>query len=76
MFQAELIESSSEEDESGLLDEKTSRSLVDMEDLGNIMKNVKKAKVRFHPPLLGLEPLMPASINHSDRLMTSCTQQK
>ncbi|XP_054883755.1 S-adenosyl-L-methionine-dependent tRNA 4-demethylwyosine synthase TYW1 isoform X2 [Poeciliopsis prolifica] len=43
--QVELIESSSEEEgESGLSDEKTSRSLVDVEDLGNIMNNVKKAK--------------------------------
>uniref|UniRef100_A0A3B5LPT7 Flavodoxin-like domain-containing protein n=1 Tax=Xiphophorus couchianus TaxID=32473 RepID=A0A3B5LPT7_9TELE len=49
LFQVELIESSSEEEESGLSGEKMSRSVVDMEDLGNIMNNVKRAKVRFHP---------------------------
>ncbi|XP_038141891.1 S-adenosyl-L-methionine-dependent tRNA 4-demethylwyosine synthase TYW1 isoform X2 [Cyprinodon tularosa] len=42
----DLIESSSEEEESVLPDEKASRSVVDVEDLGNIMNNVKKAKVR------------------------------
>ncbi|KAM4741962.1 S-adenosyl-L-methionine-dependent tRNA 4-demethylwyosine synthase TYW1 [Anableps anableps] len=42
--EVELIESSSEEEESGLADEKISRSVVDVEDLGNIMNNVKKAK--------------------------------
>uniref|UniRef100_A0A4W6CWS1 S-adenosyl-L-methionine-dependent tRNA 4-demethylwyosine synthase TYW1 n=1 Tax=Lates calcarifer TaxID=8187 RepID=A0A4W6CWS1_LATCA len=39
----ELIESSSDEDESGLQDEKKSGSVVDMEDLGNIMNSAKKA---------------------------------
>ncbi|XP_023271837.1 S-adenosyl-L-methionine-dependent tRNA 4-demethylwyosine synthase [Seriola lalandi dorsalis] len=39
-----LIESSSDEDESGLQDEKKSGSVVDMEDLGNIMNSAKKAK--------------------------------
>ncbi|KAG7217591.1 hypothetical protein INR49_021277 [Caranx melampygus] len=39
-----LIESSSDDDESSLQDEKKSRSVVDMEDLGNIMNSVKKAK--------------------------------
>uniref|UniRef100_A0A3B3YXL3 S-adenosyl-L-methionine-dependent tRNA 4-demethylwyosine synthase TYW1 n=1 Tax=Poecilia mexicana TaxID=48701 RepID=A0A3B3YXL3_9TELE len=42
---SELIESSSEEEESGWPDEKTSRSVVDVEDLGNIMNSVKKAKL-------------------------------
>ncbi|XP_014848907.1 PREDICTED: S-adenosyl-L-methionine-dependent tRNA 4-demethylwyosine synthase [Poecilia mexicana] len=42
--EVELIESSSEEEESGWPDEKTSRSVVDVEDLGNIMNSVKKAK--------------------------------
>ncbi|XP_027854776.1 S-adenosyl-L-methionine-dependent tRNA 4-demethylwyosine synthase TYW1 isoform X1 [Xiphophorus couchianus] len=42
--EVELIESSSEEEESGLSGEKMSRSVVDMEDLGNIMNNVKRAK--------------------------------
>lgn len=41
----ELVESSSDEDESGLTGEK--RSVVDLEDLGNLMKNAKKAKVRI-----------------------------
>ena len=45
-FQEELIESSSDE-ESGPQDEKKSASVVDVEDLGNIMNSVKKAKVRF-----------------------------
>uniref|UniRef100_A0A4W6CWJ8 S-adenosyl-L-methionine-dependent tRNA 4-demethylwyosine synthase TYW1 n=1 Tax=Lates calcarifer TaxID=8187 RepID=A0A4W6CWJ8_LATCA len=40
----ELIESSSDEDESGLQDEKKSGSVVDMEDLGNIMNSAKKSK--------------------------------
>lgn len=48
LFQEDLIESSS--DESGLQDEKKSASVVDMEDLGNIMNSAKKAKVRLCPP--------------------------
>ncbi|KAI3354018.1 hypothetical protein L3Q82_018576 [Scortum barcoo] len=40
----ELIESSSDEEESGPQDEKKSASVVDMEDLGNIMNSAKKAK--------------------------------
>ncbi|CAB1450387.1 unnamed protein product [Pleuronectes platessa] len=40
----ELMESSSDEDESGPQDEKRSGSVVDMEDLGNIMTSMKKAK--------------------------------
>ncbi|XP_062241579.1 S-adenosyl-L-methionine-dependent tRNA 4-demethylwyosine synthase TYW1 [Platichthys flesus] len=40
----ELMESSSDEDESGPQDEKKSGSVVDMEDLGNIMTSMKKAK--------------------------------
>ncbi|XP_008301206.1 S-adenosyl-L-methionine-dependent tRNA 4-demethylwyosine synthase TYW1, partial [Stegastes partitus] len=40
----ELIESSSDEDESGPSGERKSGSVVDMEDLGNIMNSVKKAK--------------------------------
>ncbi|MEQ2195835.1 S-adenosyl-L-methionine-dependent tRNA 4-demethylwyosine synthase, partial [Xenoophorus captivus] len=47
--EVDLIESSSEDEESVLPDEKISRSVVDVEDLGNIMTNIKKAKVRFHP---------------------------
>ncbi|KAK5601152.1 S-adenosyl-L-methionine-dependent tRNA 4-demethylwyosine synthase [Crenichthys baileyi] len=42
--EVDLIESSSEDEESVLPDEKISRSVVDVEDLGNIMTNVKKAK--------------------------------
>uniref|UniRef100_A0A8C2Z9U7 tRNA 4-demethylwyosine synthase (AdoMet-dependent) n=1 Tax=Cyclopterus lumpus TaxID=8103 RepID=A0A8C2Z9U7_CYCLU len=45
----ELVESSSDEEESGLQDEEKSGSVVDMEDLGNIMSSAKRAKVRlFH----------------------------
>lgn len=40
------MESSSDE-ESGLQDEKNSTSVLDMEDLGTIMKRAKKAKVRL-----------------------------
>lgn len=50
LFQEDLIESSSDEEESGLQDEKKSASVVDMEDLGNIMNSAKKAKVRLCPP--------------------------
>lgn len=39
------MESSSDEEESALQDKKRSGSVVDVEDLGNIMNNVKKAKV-------------------------------
>ncbi|XP_036005758.1 S-adenosyl-L-methionine-dependent tRNA 4-demethylwyosine synthase TYW1 isoform X2 [Fundulus heteroclitus] len=42
--EADLIESSSEEEDSVLAEDKRSRSVVDVEDLGNIMNNVKKAK--------------------------------
>uniref|UniRef100_A0AAQ6AI66 S-adenosyl-L-methionine-dependent tRNA 4-demethylwyosine synthase TYW1 n=1 Tax=Amphiprion ocellaris TaxID=80972 RepID=A0AAQ6AI66_AMPOC len=42
----ELIESSSDEEESGPSDEKKSGSVVDMEDLGNIMNSIKKAKAK------------------------------
>lgn len=41
------MESSSDDEESGQQREKKSASVVDMEDLGNIMNSVKKAKVRF-----------------------------
>uniref|UniRef100_A0A673C075 S-adenosyl-L-methionine-dependent tRNA 4-demethylwyosine synthase TYW1 n=1 Tax=Sphaeramia orbicularis TaxID=375764 RepID=A0A673C075_9TELE len=41
----DLMESSSDEDESGLQEGK--KSVVDMEDLGDIMTSVKKAKVRY-----------------------------
>uniref|UniRef100_A0A8C2Z9N1 S-adenosyl-L-methionine-dependent tRNA 4-demethylwyosine synthase TYW1 n=1 Tax=Cyclopterus lumpus TaxID=8103 RepID=A0A8C2Z9N1_CYCLU len=41
----ELVESSSDEEESGLQDEEKSGSVVDMEDLGNIMSSAKRAKV-------------------------------
>ncbi|KAM6932940.1 S-adenosyl-L-methionine-dependent tRNA 4-demethylwyosine synthase TYW1 [Xenentodon cancila] len=44
----DLIESSSDEDESDLIDEK--KSVVDMEDLGNMMNNVKKAKSKAEDP--------------------------
>uniref|UniRef100_A0A8C2Z9P3 tRNA 4-demethylwyosine synthase (AdoMet-dependent) n=1 Tax=Cyclopterus lumpus TaxID=8103 RepID=A0A8C2Z9P3_CYCLU len=40
----ELVESSSDEEESGLQDEEKSGSVVDMEDLGNIMSSAKRAK--------------------------------
>lgn len=43
-----MIESSSDE-ESGLEDEKKTGSVVDMEDLGNIMSSIKKAKVSLIP---------------------------
>lgn len=45
LLQDDLIESSSDEEESGLQDEK--KSVFDMEDLGNIMNRAKKAKVRL-----------------------------
>lgn len=45
LVQGELIESSSDEDESGLQDEKQSGSMLDMEDLGNIMNRVNQRKV-------------------------------
>lgn len=47
------MESSSDGEESGLQDEKKAGSMVDMEDLGNIMNSAKKAKVR-----LCLSPLL------------------
>lgn len=40
----DLVESSSEDEGSAQLDEKHSGSVVDMEDLGNIMNGIKKAK--------------------------------
>uniref|UniRef100_A0A7N6B777 tRNA 4-demethylwyosine synthase (AdoMet-dependent) n=1 Tax=Anabas testudineus TaxID=64144 RepID=A0A7N6B777_ANATE len=40
----DLMETSSDEEGSGLEDEKKTGSVVDMEDLGNIMNSVKKAK--------------------------------
>ncbi|CAG12739.1 unnamed protein product, partial [Tetraodon nigroviridis] len=43
--EGELIESSSDEDESGLQDENQSGSVLDMEDLGNIMNRVNQKKV-------------------------------
>lgn len=49
LFQEDLVESSSDEDEAGLQDEKKSGLVVDMEDLGNIMNSARKAKVRLHP---------------------------
>lgn len=45
-LQEDLMESSSDE-ESGLQDGKNSTSVLDMEDLGTIMKRAKKAKVRL-----------------------------
>lgn len=45
LVQGELIESSSDEDESGLQDEKQSGSVLDMEDLGNIMNRLHQKKV-------------------------------
>nr|XP_020461299.1 S-adenosyl-L-methionine-dependent tRNA 4-demethylwyosine synthase isoform X1 [Monopterus albus] len=41
-----VMESSSDESESGPQDDKTAGSVVDMEDLGNIMNSIKKAKSR------------------------------
>uniref|UniRef100_A0A7N6B4P2 S-adenosyl-L-methionine-dependent tRNA 4-demethylwyosine synthase TYW1 n=1 Tax=Anabas testudineus TaxID=64144 RepID=A0A7N6B4P2_ANATE len=41
----DLMETSSDEEGSGLEDEKKTGSVVDMEDLGNIMNSVKKAKI-------------------------------
>ncbi|XP_062275232.1 S-adenosyl-L-methionine-dependent tRNA 4-demethylwyosine synthase TYW1 [Scomber scombrus] len=40
----DLLESSSDEEDSAMQDEKKPGSVVDMEDLGNIMNSVKKAK--------------------------------
>uniref|UniRef100_A0A3Q1F706 S-adenosyl-L-methionine-dependent tRNA 4-demethylwyosine synthase TYW1 n=1 Tax=Acanthochromis polyacanthus TaxID=80966 RepID=A0A3Q1F706_9TELE len=51
----ELIESSSDEEESSPSDEKKSGSVVDVEDLGNIMNSVKKSKVRL--PVYSYEAL-------------------
>lgn len=45
LLQGELIESSSDEEESGLQEEKQSGTMLDMEDLGNIMNLVNKTKV-------------------------------
>uniref|UniRef100_A0A1A7Y1L5 S-adenosyl-L-methionine-dependent tRNA 4-demethylwyosine synthase TYW1 n=1 Tax=Iconisemion striatum TaxID=60296 RepID=A0A1A7Y1L5_9TELE len=42
--EVDRMESSSDEDESGLADERSSGSVVDVEDLGNIMTSAKKAK--------------------------------
>lgn len=41
------MESSSDEEESGLQDERKAGPVVDMEDIGSIMNSVKKAKVGF-----------------------------
>lgn len=46
LLQDELMESSSDEDESAQQDEK--KSVVDVEDLGNLMTSARKAKVRGH----------------------------
>lgn len=43
LLQDELMESSSDEEESGLQDEK--KTVFDVEDLGNMMNRTKKAKV-------------------------------
>uniref|UniRef100_A0A8C6WMZ8 S-adenosyl-L-methionine-dependent tRNA 4-demethylwyosine synthase TYW1 n=1 Tax=Neogobius melanostomus TaxID=47308 RepID=A0A8C6WMZ8_9GOBI len=50
-IQEDLFESSSDEEESGLQDEKKG-PVVDMEDLGIIMNGVKKAKVKLYTNLL------------------------
>ncbi|XP_037533876.1 S-adenosyl-L-methionine-dependent tRNA 4-demethylwyosine synthase TYW1 [Nematolebias whitei] len=42
--EVDLFDSSSDEDESGSLEEKKSGSVVDVEDLGTIMSSAKKAK--------------------------------
>lgn len=54
------MESSSDE-ESGLQEEQNSASLLDMEDLGTIMNQAKKAKVR-------LKCLSVIATRHSSRL--------
>lgn len=48
LLQDDLLESSSDEEESGLQDEK--KAVFDVEDLGNMMNRAKKAKVtvRLH----------------------------
>ncbi|XP_037533877.1 S-adenosyl-L-methionine-dependent tRNA 4-demethylwyosine synthase TYW1-like [Nematolebias whitei] len=43
--EVDLFDSSSDEDESGSLEEKKSGSVVDVEDLGTIMSSAKKAKL-------------------------------
>uniref|UniRef100_A0A667YLC7 tRNA 4-demethylwyosine synthase (AdoMet-dependent) n=1 Tax=Myripristis murdjan TaxID=586833 RepID=A0A667YLC7_9TELE len=48
-FEAELVESSSDEEESALPEESQSGSVVDVEDLGRIMNSVRKAKVSLQP---------------------------
>lgn len=66
-FQEELIESSSDDEESGPQDEEKSASVVDVEDLGNIMNSVKKAKVRFWYEWLLLVIL------HQSKVWSLCT---
>uniref|UniRef100_A0A671WG98 S-adenosyl-L-methionine-dependent tRNA 4-demethylwyosine synthase TYW1 n=1 Tax=Sparus aurata TaxID=8175 RepID=A0A671WG98_SPAAU len=53
----ELIESSSDDEESGPQDEEKSASVVDVEDLGNIMNSVKKAKSRGDGQMVKLSKL-------------------
>ncbi|KAM9733441.1 LOW QUALITY PROTEIN: S-adenosyl-L-methionine-dependent tRNA 4-demethylwyosine synthase TYW1 [Menidia menidia] len=48
--EGDLMESSSDEDESGPPEEKKAGSVVDVEDLGNIMNSVKRAKSREDGP--------------------------
>lgn len=45
VLQGELMESSSDEEESGPQDEEQPGSVLDMEDLGHIINRVSKAKV-------------------------------
>lgn len=45
MFQEEELFESSSEEESGTEDHQSLTSVVDVEDLGNIMNHVKKEKV-------------------------------
>lgn len=74
LYQDALIESSSDEDESSLEDEKKSRSVVDMEDLGNIMNSVKKAKVRLQPHCtLMHKPI--SHTQHPSHLVTNLTNE-
>lgn len=52
----DLVESSSDEEDSGLLDERKG-PVVDMEDLGNIMNGVKKAKSKDEEQMVKLSKL-------------------
>uniref|UniRef100_A0A8C4EVX5 S-adenosyl-L-methionine-dependent tRNA 4-demethylwyosine synthase TYW1 n=1 Tax=Dicentrarchus labrax TaxID=13489 RepID=A0A8C4EVX5_DICLA len=56
-------EEAQQNNSSEVMNEKKSGSVVDMEDLGNIMSSVKKAKVRLCPPCLLSDSLI---------LLTSC----